>query len=72
MSDKYIDQTGLARILTNLKANFATKSIATTSADGLMSAADKTKLDGLSSGGGGGSVEALTDAEVLAILEASS
>ena len=48
MSGKYIDQTGLARILTNLKANFATKSAATTSADGLMSAADKTKLDGLS------------------------
>ena len=60
---KFIDQTGLARVLANLKASFATKTDATQSAAGLMSADDKTKLDG---------IEALTDAEVLAILEATA
>ena len=33
---------------------YATKDVATQSAAGLMSAADKTKLDGMSGGGGGG------------------
>lgn len=40
------------RTLTEIKSDIGADTVATTSANGLMSAADKTKLDGLSGGGG--------------------
>ena len=48
------DVTGLQTALDGKQATgtYATTALATTSANGLMSSADKTKLDGLSSGGG--------------------
>ena len=63
MSDKGINDTGLARLIANIKANFATKDSATQNAAGLMSAADKQKLDAFVT---------LTDAEVTAILNTVS
>ena len=51
---KYMDENGLATLWAKIKASFATKSAATTSTAGLMSAIDKARLDGLVAGGGGG------------------
>nr|DAO09800.1 MAG TPA: H-type lectin domain [Caudoviricetes sp.] len=51
-----IDKTLLGEFLAGLKGLFATKDVATTEADGLMSAEDKKKLD---SGGGGSSAPTL-------------
>lgn len=45
-----MDETGLAYLWNKLKAKFATKDAATQSAAGLMSAADKKKLDGIAAG----------------------
>lgn len=47
-----IDKGLLGEFLSGLKGLFATKDVATAGADGLMSAADKAKLDGLSGSGG--------------------
>ncbi len=63
MSDKGINDTGLARLIANIKTNFATKDSATQNTAGLMSAADKQKLDAFVT---------LTDAEVTAILNTVS
>lgn len=52
-----IDKGLLGEFLAGLKGLFATKDVATAEADGLMSAEDKRKLDGLS--GSGGSEELL-------------
>ena len=46
-----IDKGLLQSFLASLKGLFATRDVATASANGLMSAADKAKLDGLSGGG---------------------
>lgn len=54
----YLDKTGLSRLWSKIKSyvstNFAAKShthaVATTSVDGLMAKADKTKLNGIASG----------------------
>ena len=50
--ERIIDKGLLAEFLAGLKGLFATKDVATASAAGLMSAADKAKLDGLSGAGG--------------------
>lgn len=53
MSIKYTGETGLIHLLSLIKsaiAGKADKSTATTSADGLMSASDKSKLDGIATG----------------------
>ena len=50
--ERIIDKGLLAEFLAGLKGLFATKDVATASAAGLMSAADKAKLDGLSGSGG--------------------
>ena len=50
--ERVIDKGLLAEFLAGLKGLFATKDVATAGADGLMSAADKAKLDGLSGSGG--------------------
>ena len=54
MSKKILDDTGVSdlvnSIATNIANKYATKAIATTSANGLMSAADKKKLDGIATG----------------------
>lgn len=47
-----IDKGLLGEFLSGLKSLFAAKDVATASAAGLMSAADKAKLDGLSGAGG--------------------
>ena len=47
-----IDKDLLGEFLSGLKSLFAAKDVATASAAGLMSAADKAKLDGLSGAGG--------------------
>ena len=47
---KFISLSNLTEFLSKLNDNFATKAAATTSADGLMSASDKTKLNGIASG----------------------
>lgn len=47
MADKFLNYTQLQTFLNKLKELFATKSVATTSANGLMAASDKTKLNGL-------------------------
>ena len=51
MSKKILDDTGVSdlvnSIATNIANKYATKAIATQSANGLMSAADKTKLDNI-------------------------
>lgn len=47
-----IDKGLLGEFLSGLKSLFAAKDVATASAAGLMSAADKAKLDGLSGSGG--------------------
>ena len=51
MSNKFLDNTGVSdlvnSIATNIANKYATKAIATQSANGLMSAADKTKLDNI-------------------------
>lgn len=47
MSENYLNETGLSRLWNKIKATFAPKDTATTTADGLMSAADKTNLDTL-------------------------
>lgn len=44
---KFLDATGLSQLWTKCKNTFATKSTATTSANGLMSSSDKTKLNGI-------------------------
>lgn len=43
----FLDDTGLARLVTKIKEKFATKDVATSAKDGLMSASDKTILNGL-------------------------
>ena len=48
MSDKYLNYTQLQLFLNKLKENFASKSVATGNSNGLMAAADKSKLDKLS------------------------
>lgn len=48
---KYLDNTGLAYFWQKLKAKFATKDVATTSTNGLMSATDKAKVDAFSGSG---------------------
>lgn len=45
-----LDLTGLSYLWGKLKAHFASKDTATTSAAGLMSSTDKAKLDGIASG----------------------
>ena len=54
MADKYANLTALAEFLSKIKAwannQFATKAVATTSADGLLSSSDKTKLNGIATG----------------------
>ena len=54
MSKKILDDTGVSdlvnSIATNIANKYATKAIATQSANGLMSAADKKKLDGIATG----------------------
>lgn len=53
MSIKYTGRTGLKSLLSTIKtaiANKADKTVATTSADGLMSSTDKSKLDGITAG----------------------
>lgn len=47
---KYLDENGLLYFWQKIKNTFATKSTATTSANGLMSSGDKTKLDGIETG----------------------
>ena len=51
MSNKFLDNTGVSdlvnSIATNIANKYATKAIATQSANGLMSAADKVKLDNI-------------------------
>lgn len=42
-----LDLSGLSYFWAKIKATFATKDVASSSAAGLMSAADKSKLDGL-------------------------
>lgn len=44
---KYLNETGLAYFWGKIKANFASKDVATQAANGLMSAQDKIKLDGM-------------------------
>ena len=46
---KYLDYDGLGTLVTQINNKFAKKTIATTNTDGLMSAADKEKLDGIAS-----------------------
>lgn len=46
----FLDYSGLSHFLDKCKTIFASKSAATQSADGLMSSADKTKLDGVATG----------------------
>ena len=54
MSKKILDSTGVSdlvnSIATNIANKYATKAIATQSANGLMSASDKAKLDGIATG----------------------
>ena len=54
MADKYANLAALTEFLSKVKAwanaQFATKAVATTSADGLLSSSDKTKLNGIASG----------------------
>lgn len=47
---KFVDSAGVTKLAALANNKFATKSAATTSAAGLMSAADKTKLDGIATG----------------------
>lgn len=47
---KYLDDQGLVYLWSKIKAGFATKDVATTSANGLMSSSDKTKLNGIATG----------------------
>ncbi len=47
----YLDNAGLAYFFGKLKAIFATKDVATTSAAGLMSATDKAKIDSIIASG---------------------
>ena len=61
-----IDKDLLGEFLSGLKSLFAAKNVATASAAGLMSAADKAKLDGLSDSGGGG--DFLSDADFVAYV----
>ncbi len=46
----YLDNAGLARFYNGIKNKFAGTSVATTSANGLMSASDKTKINALKNG----------------------
>ena len=50
MAKSYLDKDGLLYFWQKIKNLFATKDAATTSAAGLMSAADKTKLNGIATG----------------------
>ena len=54
MADKYANLAALTEFLSKVKAwanaQFATKAVATQSADGLLSSSDKTKLDGIATG----------------------
>lgn len=43
----FLDEIGLSRLVTNIKNKFATKDVATSTKDGLMSSADKSRLDGI-------------------------
>lgn len=47
---KYLDDQGLVYLWSKIKDGFATKDVATTSANGLMSSSDKTKLNGIATG----------------------
>lgn len=55
--------------LTTALADKADKTLASTTADGLMSSADKTKLDGLSVGAGGEPVSITVDSALSSISE---
>lgn len=46
----FLDNAGLARFYNGIKSKFAGTSVATTSANGLMSSSDKTKINALKSG----------------------
>lgn len=59
-----IDKSLLGEFLSGLKSLFATKDAATAESAGLMSAADKAKLDGLPDSGGGG--DFLSDEDFVA------
>ena len=50
MADKFLNYTQLQAFLNKLKEKFATKDVVTTSANGLMAASDKTKLNGIAAG----------------------
>lgn len=50
MADEYVNKTGLTYYHNKIKDIFASKDVATTSANGLMSSTDKTKLNGVASG----------------------
>lgn len=50
MTQNFLDLPGLTLFLNKIKGLFATKDIVSVSTAGLMSAADKTKLDGIASG----------------------
>lgn len=43
----FLDETGLARLVLKIREKFATKDVATSSKDGLMSVDDKKRLDGI-------------------------
>lgn len=63
------DDPNFATTVTNQIAQKADKTIATTSADGLMSAADKTKLDSLSTVATSGSYNDLTDTPTIPTVQ---
>lgn len=63
------DDPNFATTVTNQIAQKADKTTATTSADGLMSAADKTKLDSLSTVATSGSYNDLTDAPTIPTVQ---
>jgi hypothetical protein len=50
MAKSYLDYDGLLYLWQKIKTLFATKDEATTSAAGLMSSTDKTKLNGIATG----------------------
>lgn len=50
MAKSYLDYDGLLYLWQKLKTIFATKDVATTSANGLMSNTDKSKLNGIATG----------------------
>lgn len=49
-SDKYLNLNRLKQFLEKLKSIFATKDVATTTANGLLTSTDKLKLDGIAAG----------------------